>query len=378
MRIFYASNSSANATGLSGSLAWHYNLYLPLVDLGHEVVQFEYDMDPHFRNLDPSVPEERAFISARRPLLEEELLRQVRAAHREKPVDLFFSYFYSAIARPGVIREIGSLGIVTVNWYCNGAHQFHLVEEIAPAYEYCLVPEKFRLEDYRRIGARPIYCQEAANPNVYRPYALPVEYDAVFVGQCYGDRPEILGYLWDHRIEAHVWGPGWAARENASAAGRPEQCSFRARLARWTGIRKRSGKDRFHGANPNFRHPPVSDEEMIRLYSKGRIVLGFSSCGETHRGGERILQVRLRDFEVPMSGGFYLVEHVEELEEFFEPMKEIVFYHDRHDLLDKIRYYLAHESEREEIRRAGHRRARRDHTWHRRFEGAFRQMELPR
>lgn len=375
MRIFYASNSSANAAGLSGSLAWHYNLYLPLVDLGHEVVRFEYDMDPHFRNLDPAVPEQRAFISARRPLLEEELLRQVRAAHRERPVDLFFSYFYSAIARPEVIREIGRLGIATVNWYCNGAHQFHLVEEIAPAYDHCLVPEKFRLEDYRRIGARPVYCQEAANPNIYRPHELPVEYDAVFVGQCYGDRPGILRHLWDHGVEAHAWGPGWAAREGVSDVGRPGPVSFRDRIARWTGIGR--GKDRFRGAYPHLRHPPASDEEMIRLYSRGRIVLGFSSCGETHRSGERILQVRLRDFEVPMSGGFYLIEYVEELEEFFDPGKEIVFYRDRHDLLDKIRYYLAHESERETIRRAGHRRALRDHTWHRRFEDAFRQMGLP-
>jgi len=28
--------------------------YLPLVDLGHEVGRFEYDMAPHFRNLDPA------------------------------------------------------------------------------------------------------------------------------------------------------------------------------------------------------------------------------------------------------------------------------------------------------------------------------------
>jgi len=62
----------------------------------------------------------------------------------------------------------------------------------------------------------------------------------------------------------------------------------------------------------------LSNIEMVKLYSRSKINLGFSSCGDTHKTGERILQVRLRDFEVPMSGGFYMVEYMAELEEFFD------------------------------------------------------------
>src|SRR5256714_9502716 len=115
---------------------------------------------------------------------------------------------------------------------------------------------------------------------------------------------------------------------------------------------------------------------MIKMYSRARINLGFSTCGETHRGSERILQVRLRDFEVPMSGGFYMVEYMEELQEFYEIGKEIVCYSDREDLAEKIIYYLSHEPEREAIRRAGQQRCLRDHTWQKRFETAFKQMGL--
>ena len=120
----------------------------------------------------------------------------------------------------------------------------------------------------------------------------------------------------------------------------------------------------------------ATDEEMVRAYCRSRINLGFSSCGATHAGGQRILQVRLRDFEVPMSGGFYLVEYMPELEEFFAIGKEIVCYSGREDLAEKIRYYLSHTEEREAIRRAGHERCRRDHTWQKRFETAFQQMGL--
>jgi spore maturation protein CgeB len=115
---------------------------------------------------------------------------------------------------------------------------------------------------------------------------------------------------------------------------------------------------------------------MIEMYSRSKINLGFSSCGTTHETEDRVVQVRLRDFEVPMSGGFYLVEYMEELEEFFDIGKEIVCYSDPADLVDKIRYYLGHDRQREQIRRAGYERCRRDHTWHKRFEMAFKQMGM--
>jgi spore maturation protein CgeB len=77
-----------------------------------------------------------------------------------------------------------------------------------------------------------------------------------------------------------------------------------------------------------------------------------------------------------MSGGFYMVEYMEELEEFFDIGKEIVCYTGKEDLADKIKYYFEHDVERERIRQAGYSRARRDHTWHKRFQKAFQEMGL--
>jgi spore maturation protein CgeB len=120
----------------------------------------------------------------------------------------------------------------------------------------------------------------------------------------------------------------------------------------------------------------LSDDELIKTYSRSKINLGFSSCGDTHQESERILQIRLRDFEVPMSGGFYMVEYMEDLEEFYEVGKEVVCYTNREDLAEKIKYYLTHDREREAIRKAGHQRCLRDHTWQKRFEAAFKEMGL--
>ena len=400
MRIFYASNTSPNATFQSD--LWRQNLYSSLVSLGHDVIEFDYDLYETFQNVVSDDPRQRSFIEVNRPKVSEELLRQIKDAHRLEPVDLFFSYFYDACVLPEAIDEIRGLGIKTVNWYCNGSYQLHLVSEISPHYDWCLVPEKFRLQDYVAMGARPIYSQEAANPNIYKPYDLPVEFDVTFVGQAYGDRPAYIKYLRDCGIDVRMWGYGW--RERFLAEPQPEaiiQKTDPIRRSLYLGrklltpqgwkaaVNRLSRPSDRHVAEtptpskisplafpPAIVNGPLSDLEMVQMYSRSKINLGFSSCGDTHETDNRILQVRLRDFEVPMSGGFYMVEYMEELEEFYEIGKEVVCYNDREDLADKIKYYLSHDREREAVRQAGYRRCLRDHTWQKRFEAAFAEMGL--
>jgi spore maturation protein CgeB len=402
MRIFFASDTSPSE--FFASSIWENNLYWPLVDLGHDVVRFDYDLRETFQNLMPEVPESKAFIDQNRPKLSAELLRQIRAAHAEKPVDLFLSYFYDACVLPEAIDEIRSMRIRTVNWYCNGSYQLYLVSEISPHYDWCLVPEKSRLKDYVAMGAHPIYCQEAANPNFYKPYRLPIEYDVSFIGQAYGDRPAYIKHLMDRGIDVRVWGPGWPRSSSTTGPvlpARPTRMPAPSvsperalRIGRklltaqgWRTAALRLSQLMNNGSRLEavksltdeaviYGGGVLSDTEMVKMYSRSKINLGFSTCGNTHLSEERITQVRLRDFEVPMSGGFYMVEYMEELEEFYEIGEEVVCYTNMQDLGDKIEYYLRHDRERETIRRAGYERCLRDHSWHKRFATAFQQMGL--
>ena len=385
MRIFYASGQMTNQA-VPGSKLWRNNLYLSLVDLGHDVIEFNYNLEPLISKADFNLPGHREFVSEHRPGAERELLRQIKAAHLKAPIQLFFSYFYSSCARAEVIREIRSMGIVTVNWYCNASYQINLVQDIAPAYDYCLVPEKFRLEDYRRLGANPVYCQEAANPNTYKPLDTPRDIDVLFLGARYADRPLYLRRLVDAGVSVRVFGPGWQL-DPGQVSARRNLLNKAKRLMSPGGMRAGAkylrrkifsppGNHRDLTLPPDMCGDPLSDEEMIRAYSRSKISLGFSTVGETHLDGQRITQVRLRDFEAPMCGAFYMVEYMPELEEFFEIGKEIVCYTDPDDLADKCKYYLKHDAERERIRLAGYKRAVNDHSWQRRFETVFRQIGL--
>jgi spore maturation protein CgeB len=51
--------------------------------------------------------------------------------------------------------------------------------------------------------------------------------------------------------------------------------------------------------------------------------------------------------------------------------REIDTYRSEDELIDKLRFYLSHDEAAERIRAAGYARARRDHTWRRRFEQLF-------
>ena len=84
MRIFYAADSSPNPNFTSQ--LWRVNLHDSLVALGHEVIEFRYDLAATFRHLDPSRAESAAFIAENRPRLGEALLAQIRAAHAEQPL----------------------------------------------------------------------------------------------------------------------------------------------------------------------------------------------------------------------------------------------------------------------------------------------------
>src|SRR4051812_22346857 len=104
MHIFYASDTTPNPAFASN--IWRNNLYLPLVDLGHDVTEFDYDLRETFQNLDPQHPRQRAFIERNRPRLSRALLEQIETVHAQKPIDLFFSYFYDACVTPATIDAI--------------------------------------------------------------------------------------------------------------------------------------------------------------------------------------------------------------------------------------------------------------------------------
>lgn len=380
MRIFLALARSPNPTFASN--LWMANLHDPLVRMGHDVVHWDEGTQPLF-DFDPAAPE----TAAPRARYTERFLDAVLAADRAARLDLVLTYVSDSHLEPAAIDRVRETVAPIANFFCNNVHQFHLVRRTAPRFTVCLVPERAALREYERVGARPVFFPMAANPDVYRPLALPPRYEASFAGQRYADRAANLLALREAGIDAHVFGQGWSADgppAGAGAAGAPV-AARRGGLARAIEL-IRAGRSplaaagdrrrwaRLRERHPGALHPPLSDEGYVALLSESKVSLGFLVLGDTHRTLRPLRQVRLREFEAPMSGAFYLTEYLEEIGLHYEIGREIVCFRSRAELVDRCRYYLLHEGERERIRRAGHERARRDHTWTRRFEGLFAEM----
>jgi glycosyltransferase involved in cell wall biosynthesis len=366
------------------------NLRRSLEDMGHQLVRFDFPGWPD--DADP------CWQTHGKPLTNQRLLDAFRRAGR---VDLFFGYFYASVVYPETLDLVRKSGVPTVNFSCNNVHQFDLVRDIAAHFDLCVVPEQAAQADFRSVGARPVRVQLAANPRVYHPLPEPRLYDVTFVGQRYADRAELLQHLYSNGVAVKAWGAGWQARKRLDVA------QLKAGLAlvedeRLDGVRRlvaqrlRRLSAGSHGLKvascdrPDqpkglaaesvdtsaFGAPRLLQRDLVRMFSQSRLSLGFATAGDSHRAEKRLTHLRLREFEAPMSGALYLTEDQPELAEYFTPGQEVLTYSDRDDLLDKARFYLAHQELAERIRRAGHERALREHTWQDRFKELFAELGL--
>jgi len=108
----------------------------------------------------------------------------------------------------------------------------------------------------------------------------------------------------------------------------------------------------------------VSRNEAIDVYRRSRINLNFTGGSVVtpfdHQLGinRRIRGVKGRCQMIALCGSFVLSEYAPGIERLFDIGREIDVFHDRAELADKVRYYLAHESEREEMAAKAHARAR--------------------
>jgi hypothetical protein len=73
-------------------------------------------------------------------------------------------------------------------------------------------------------------------------------------------------------------------------------------------------------------------------------------------------------FETTGMGALLMTDARGNIREFFEPDREVVTYRSADDCVEKIRYYLAHEDERQKIAQAGQERTLRDHTYGKRMQ----------
>ncbi|MGA9754311.1 MAG: glycosyltransferase, partial [Desulfobaccales bacterium] len=270
---------------------------------------------------------------AQRDNFDKDLLSFVKAEHKKQPVDVFISYLSGWHVAPETIRAITHMGIITCAFHWDDRLSFRGRQaggrwsgpaSLAAAYDLNLTNAPASLIKYFAEGGLAIFWPEGANPDHFRPLLRPFEFDVTFVGACYGQRPDYIKYLRKNGVKIEAFGPGWPRGS-------------------------------------------VTEQEMVEIYARSRINLGFSGIGYSMKE----MCLKGRDFEVPMCGHLYLTSDQPDLYRVYEVGKEIITYRSKVDCLSKIRYFLEQPEEGALIRQRVRERCLRDHTWEHRFADLF-------
>lgn len=316
-----------------GAVFHHYNwerdALLPSLSAFGRVRHYDW-VDAGFQ---PTPPQKGP---AGKAAMNRDLRKRIDDWHCAERLDVIFTYLSGEQITPETAAYFEALDAPVVNMYLNDKEHFvgrvrggyaAGMRDICRYFDLCWTSTRDALEKYCVEGATPVYLPEGANPAVHRPHDVSMDFPVSFVGQCYGRRPAVVDALGAAGIPVAAYGAGWPGG-------------------------------------------PLTTDEMVQMYSRSRINLGFSGVAEM--AGAYCLKGR--DFEVPMSGGLYLTEAHPELERWFRVGEEIETYRGVDDLIDTIHRLLADPARAAAIRRAGRQRALAEHTWEKRFEAVFRVM----
>ena len=213
-------------------------------------------------------------------------------------------------------------------------HAFDHVLYHSPAYSPDLdMREKLQYVGAKRIDFWPFAVFDAAFDTSQRDDTLlnrPRDIDVVFVGFPYRDKlpvfarlkkalgPRLVMHGFDYRYNVYFnakygW-PGWVGR------------------------------------------PLTPGRQYVDLYQRAKIGFNVHNRGDYTVGNYRL-------FDLPANGVMQISDGGEYLNEFFKVGEEIVGYENPDDLIDKVRYYLDHDAERERIALNGFRRVHTDHRF---------------
>jgi len=192
---------------------------------------------------------------------------------------------------------------------------------LIPVLDGALVSAKECVNWYRSKDVKARYFPEASSKDFF--YKIPnieKDIDVGFVGAKYGKRASYIEYLKASGVNVVCYGSGW---EN----GR------------------------------------LDNGSVNEIFNRCKIVLGFGFILDS----VKFCALKLRDFDVPLSGSFYLTSFNEDLLELFPRKNKDHYFSSKGDMVKKVKYFLQNEAKREAIAEAIYLDAKKNHTYVSRF-----------
>ena len=316
---------------------------------------------------------------------------------KEHKYDLFFTNVgYHKVLFPETVEQIKQMGMPTLCLRCDNLVIPFNDKVLAPHFDLVWLTAIETKYLYDKWGVKSFFAPYAANPYVFQCKLDGQNIRKVcFIGTPYGSRSIMINSLSRGGIPVDAY----YKKTKEVVAQQPAATNIKSELiwpSRTSVIMHRflfpSGRKIMMGMvlnklkgqvkideNQNLvSHSAVRPDEQGGIYCQYALCLASTSTNHTDVLKHPLKIVNLRNFEIPMSGGIEICKYNPELAGYFEDGKEIVFYQDNEELIDKARYYTqnATNTELNAIKTAARRRAEAEHTWWKRFTKAFNLLGL--
>jgi spore maturation protein CgeB len=174
---------------------------------------------------------------------------------------------------------------------------------LIPALDTVFTTSSEAVSWYEKEGCSAFFYPLASDEDLFFPLEVEKIYDVGFVGAKYGIRETIVNFLEEENINVKAFGKGWES----------------GRL-------------------------PIDDTN--KFYNQCKIVLGVG----TILGCDKFVSMKLRDFDVPMSGSVYITNYNEDTANIFKVNKEILFYKTPQECVFQIKGLLKNNVEIQNIK----------------------------
>ena len=272
----------------------------------------------------------------------------IDAADSLRP-DLIFFILQIDQVRADTLEYLKNKNFFTVNWFGDDQWRFdNFTSRYANHFSACITTHKYSIDKYREIGQAAVILSEWASLDSDIEFdRFGFQYDVSFVGGANTYRKWFVKELGKRGISVECFGNRWPK-------GR---------------VNYEDMEKIFCTSKINLSISNSTQYDVRYLISNPRNILN------TIRNPKNGSHVKARNFEIPVQGGFELTEYAPCLEDCFQIGREVVCYRDIDDAEVLIRYFLNHDEEREEIRRAGVLRARQQHTFKHRIKNFMAKLE---
>jgi len=305
--------------------------------------------------------------------------------------DLFFTNVcYYKMLFVETLQEIRRIGIPTLCLRCDNLIIPYNDKVLCQYFDLVWLTSIETQHLYNKWGAKSFFAPYAANPFTFTYKEKELVKRPCFIGTPYGSRSIMINTLTSNEINVDAY-----CRPNPNETKyRKKECKIVSQilmLSRFqtylSDLMFKEGRKVLYGSVVNrikgttkleeskYLHKKyfVKPSEISLLYSEYTLCLSSTSTNHTDALSHPLKIVNLRAFEIPMSGGINICKFNPELAGYFEDGKEIIFYRDNDELVDKVRYFIDKASDKEIIsmKKAARLRAENEHTWWHRFSIAF-------